>query len=342
MIWEPIEKRYNPYSIRERQMFNSSAFAIAAGVVAVGSAAAGAAVSISSADRAAKAQGSAAKKARKQEQEAFKRQQEATAQLEAELAGIQAPQWNIGADIGDAERITGYNKAQLEKLYPGATSQRELASRAITDYMRGVVPQDVQEQTMRAVAERGGAGFNLATAGAGAIPGVATSPQFDFARNLGLTSLQLQQYGMSASQDWQRLAGAFIESPLQVGQARLGFEKAASDVEMAKAEARYGARSGLANWQSQMAQGQYGRQMESIGSRLAAQQAIGTGIQSIGSATSGALMGVGSAYSQLGAAQVGGTTYGSLAAAQQAAPYAASYSQIGQNNFVPKAQAVYS
>jgi hypothetical protein len=328
MIWEPIEKRYNPYSIRERQMFNSSAFAIAAGVVAVGSAAAGAAVSISAADRAAKAQGSASKKAAKREKEALR-------QFEADLAGIQAPQWNIGADIGDAERITGYNKAQLEKLYPGATSQRELASRAITDYMRGVVPQDVQEQTMRAVAERGGAGFNIATAGAGAIPGVATSPQFDFARNLGLTSLQLQQYGMSASQDWQRLAGAFIESPLQVGQARLGFEQAAADLEMKKAAAKIGARVDFS-------QGQYGRQMESIGSRLATQQAIGTGIQSIGSATSGALMGVGSAYSQLGAAQVGGTTYGSLAAAQQAAPYAASYSQIGQNNFVPKAQAVYS
>jgi len=304
--WEPTESRYD----KRNKMFHSSAFAIAAGVVGVAGAATSAGMSMYASDRAAKAQGAAAKKTQRQEKKAFKQQQQATAQLEAELAGIQAPQWNIGADIGDAERITGYNKAQLEKLYPGATSQRELASRAITDYMRGVVPQDVQEQTMRAVAERGGAGFNLATAGAGAIPGVATSPQFDFARNLGLTSLQLQQYGMSASQDWQRLAGAFIESPLQVGQARLGFEKAASDLEMAKAEARYGARSGLANWQSQMAQGQYGRQMESIGSRLAAQQAVASGVGDISGALSGAIGGVGSAYSQLGTAKAGNQATG--------------------------------
>lgn len=321
-------------------MFHSSAFAIAAGVVGVAGAATAAGMSMSASSKAAKAQGAAAKKARRQEKKAFNQQQQATAQLEAELAGIQAPQWNIGADIGDAERITGYNQAQLEKLYPGATSQRELASRAITDYMRGVVPQDVQEQTMRAVAERGGAGFNLATAGAGAIPGVATSPQFDFARNLGLTSLQLQQYGMSASQDWQRLAGAFIESPLQVGQARLGFEKAASDLEMAKAEARFGARSGLANWQSQMASGQYGRQMESIGSRLAAQQAVASGVGDISGALSGAIGGVGSAYSQLGTARAGGTTYGSMAAAQQAAPYAGGFSQVYGMGYVPKATAV--
>lgn len=334
--WEPIENRYD----KRNRMFHSSAFAIAAGVVAVGAAATGAAVSMSAADKAAKAQGAAAKKARRQEKKAFKRQELASRQLEEELAQIQAPQWDIGADIGDAERITGYNQAQLEKLYPGAASQRELASRAITDYMRGVVPQDVQEQTMRAVAERGGAGFNLATAGAGAIPGVATSPQFDFARNLGLTSLQLQQYGMSASQDWQRLAGAFIESPLQVGQARLGFEQAAADLEMRKAQSRYGARAGLAEQQVQMAGTQYGRSMQTIGANLASQQAVASGIQDIGSATSGALMGVGSAYSQLGAAKAGGTTYGSMAAAQQAAPYAGGFSQVYGMGYVPKATAV--
>ena len=277
-------------------MFHSSAFAIAAGVVGVAGAATAAGMSMYASDKAAKAQGSAAKKAAKREKEALR-------QFEADLAAIQAPKWNIGADIRDAERITGYNKKQLEKLYPGATSQRELASRAITDYIRGVVPQDVQEQTMRAVAERGGAGFNIATAGAGAIPGVATSPQFDFARNLGLTSLQLQQYGMSASQDWQRLAGAFIESPLQVGQARLGFEQAAADVEMKKAAAKIGARVDFS-------QGQYGRQMESIGSRLAAQQSVASGVGDISGALSGAIGGVGSAYSQLGTAKAGNQATG--------------------------------
>ena len=319
-------------------MLCSSAFAIAAGVVAVGAAATGAAVSMSAADRAAKAQDAASRKAAKRERTAAQKQEEAVSQLEADLAGVQAPKWDIGADIADATRITGYNIEQLERIYPGARNQRELASMAITDYMKGIVPQDVQEQTMRMIAERGGAGFNIATAGRGM--GVQ-GPQAELARNLGLTSLQLQQTGLGMSRDWQSMAGAFIESPLAVGQARLGFEQAAADIQMAKAQTKYAGRAGLAEMGMRQAATQYGRATESIGARLAAQQAVGSGIESIGSATAGALMGVGGAYGQLGAAQAGGTTYGSLAAAQQAAPYAAGYSQIGQNNFVPKAQAVY-
>ena len=340
--WEPIETRFD----KRNKMFHSSAFAIAAGVVAVGSAAAGAAVSMSAADKAAKAQGAASKKAQRQEKKAFKRQELAARQLEEELARIQAPQWNLGADISDAERITGYNQAQLERLYPGARSQTELASAAITDYMRGVVPQDVQEQTMRAVAERGGAGFNIATAGMGAIPGVATSPQFDFARKLGLTSLQLQQYGMQASQDWQRLAGAFIESPLQVGQARLGFEQAASDLEMRKAQSRYGARAGLAEQQAQMAGTQYGRSMQTIGANLASQQAMASGIQSTGSALAGALTGVGSAYAGLGAAQAGGgvqyggQAYGAMAGAG-GATYRPQTTDTGALYYSPEKGTIY-
>ena len=277
--------------------------AIAAGVVAVGAAAAGAAVSMSAADRAAKAQGAASKKARRQEKKAFKRQEAAAAQLEGDLAQVQAPQWDLGADIGDAERITGYNEAQLEKLYPGARSQRQLASMAINDYMRGIVPKDVQEQTMRMIAERGGAGFNIATAGRGM--GVQTA-QADLARSLGLTSLQLQQTGMGMSRDWQSLAGAFIESPLQVGQARLGFEQAAADLQMQKAKAMYAARSGLAAEQVSMAGRNYGRSMQTIGANLAARQAVGQGIESIGSATAGALMGMGGGYGQLAAAATQG------------------------------------
>lgn len=278
----------------------------AAAAITVAATAAGAAVSASSADKAAKREAAASKKASRKEKKAFERQEQAAAQLEAELAGIQAPQWNVGADIADAERITGYNEAQLEKLYPGARNQRELASMAITDYMKGIVPQDVQEQTMRMIAERGGAGFNIATAGRGT--GVQ-GPQADLARSLGLTSLQLQQTGMGMSRDWQSLAGAFfIESPLQVGQARLGFEQAAADLQMQKATAMYNARAGLAGEQRQMAGRDYARDVSSIESRLAAQQAIGAGIQSTGQALGGAFMGYGMA--QAGASQAGGAGAG--------------------------------
>lgn len=289
MLWEPIENRYR----KENRIFHSSAFAIAAGVVGVAAAGASAAVSMSSSAAAAR-QASAAG------QRLTKAQKKALQQYEAALANVKAPEWNLNADIKDAEKVTGYNQAQLEQLYPGARSQRELASVAVSDYLRGQVPADVQAQTMRAIAERGGAGFNIATAGMGQ-PGVPTAPQADFARQLGLTSLNLQQAGMGLSMDWQKLAGAFIESPLQVGQARLGFEKARADIEMQKAAALYGG-------QTEVAQGAYGTSMNTIGANLASRQAMAQGIQSIGSAASGLISGVGAAYNQYSAAQNASTT----------------------------------
>ena len=204
--------------------------------------------------------------------------------------------------------------------------------------MRGVVPKDVQEQTQRMLAETGGAGFNFATAGQGM--GIQ-APQANLARSLGLTSLQLQQTGLGLSRDWQTMASAFIQSPLQVGQARLGFEQAAADIGMQKATAMYNARAGLAGEERQMAGRQYGRSVDTIESTLAARQAIASGISDIGQATSGALMGVGGAYGQLAMAQGGGVGgFGSVGQAQQAAPYASGYSKIQGMGYVPRAQAV--
>ena len=289
--------------------------ATAAAVVTVAGTAISAGMSADAAKKARAGEASAAKKMARKENEAQGSQKAAARKLQRELKGVQAPQWNLGADIADAARITGYNQTQLERLYPGARSQTELASAAISDYMRGVVPQDVQEQTMRGVAERGGAGFNIATAGIGGMPGVASRPQFDFARNLGLTSLQLQQYGMGASRDWQTLAGSFIESPLQVGQARLGFEQAATNLEMQKIQARYNARSGLAQQEMGIAQSQYGRQMQGVESRLAQQQLEAQNVQGMSQAVAGGLTGYGSAISAQNAASnvnYGGQTYGAV------------------------------
>lgn len=304
-------------------MFHSSAFAIAAGVVSVGAAAAGTAISMNASQQAARAQAGAGKKLSKQ-------QQQATEQLQRGLKKVKAPKFNVGADIADAERITGYNLSQLERIYPGAGSQRELASRAITDYMRGEIPEDVRAQTMRNVAELAGAGFQPTAQGG---PSGFQAPQGLLARNLGLTSLQLQQYGMGASMDWQRLAGAFIESPLQVGQARLGFEKAAADIEMQKAATLYGSEVNLG-------QTQYGIATENIASRLATGQALAGGIQGLGQAAAGGISGVGSALAARQAAQGMGTTYGSFASAQQAAPFAGSISQVYGMGYVPRATPV--
>jgi hypothetical protein len=66
-------------------------------------------------------------------------------------------------------------------------------------------------------------------------------------------------------------AGAFTESPLQVGQARLGYEEAAAEIQMQKAAAE----AGLV---MQSSGRQYGRAVDTIGSRLAAANALSTGI----------------------------------------------------------------
>jgi hypothetical protein len=278
-----IEDRYRLSSIRERQMHYVWA-ATAAAVVSVGATAAGTAMSYSASQKAGKAQAAASKKAARQEKKALKGQQAAAAQYEAEMGQIQAHQWNIRADIDDAERITGYNEAQLEFLYPGARSQRQLASMAISDFIQGRGPQGATEQTLRDVAQFGGAGFNIATAGKSALPGVVQTTQANLARHIGDQAVGFTKYGISALGDWTRLASAFIASPLQVGQARLGFEQAATDLAMQQATARYNARAGLAGEQKRMAGTAYERALEGAKIDLATGQQLASGITSTGQA----------------------------------------------------------
>lgn len=126
---------------------------------------------------------------------------------------------NLPNLIYAANQITRNTMKQIEGIYPGAEAQREYASNTIDQYMAGVVPQDVVDFTNRQVAERSGGSYN-ANSGAGP---AGTQIQGDFGRSLGLTSLQLQQYGMSASQSWQQLAESFTTSPIETGQLALGY-----------------------------------------------------------------------------------------------------------------------
>jgi hypothetical protein len=261
---------------KHSMMFHSSGFAIAAGVVAVGAAAGSAAISMSAADRAKKAQGAAA------------------AQFKKGLKGVEAPVYDIGAMIGDAGQISAYYRQQLEKFQPGAAALRERSveqlnqAMGVTDqYLRGEIPQDVREQTMRNIAEFGGAGFNPATAGQA---GGFQAAQALVPRQFGLTSLDLQRQGLAAvpaiqgtAQNWQQLAKAFTADPLAVGELQYRYQMGAAEVNMAKVS------------------GVYQANKENIAASYAAQQAVGQGVSDIGKATSGALMGM----SNIGAAQQG-------------------------------------
>lgn len=272
----PIEQRYN----KANYMFHSGAFVAAGTIISVGASAAGTAMSVSAADKAAKAQAAAGKKM-------DERMGSAQQRLVEQLGQIKEPQWDVARDISDARQITGYNINQLERIFPGAKGQRQIAARATESYLRGEIPKDVQDQIMRSVAEMGGAGFAPPQAGVPQVGGFQAQ-QGLLARQLGLTSLGLQQTGMALSQGWQRLAGAFIESPLQVGQARLGFEKAAADIQYNKALAE----SGMA---VDVAKGAYGTATDTIGARLATEQALASGITSTGKALGSGISGYGMA-----------------------------------------------
>ena len=288
---------------KHSQMFHSSGFAIAAGVVAVGAAAGSAAISMSAADRAKKAQGAAAGAFKKQQRKAVAGYEQGQQQVQGMIEGVQAPQYNLGAMIGDAGQISKYYRQQLETFQPGAAQQRQQATAQIgqamdvvSNYLRGDIPQDVREQIMRNVAENAGAGFNPATAGQA---GGFQAAQGQFARNLGLTSLDIQRQGLAAipsiqgtAQNWQQLARAFTAEPLDVGRLQLGYQTAGAEVGLQKAKMTSDMFSNIYNAQSGLATQIYGANKENAAASYAAQQAVGQGVSDIGKATSGALSGM--------------------------------------------------
>lgn len=112
-------------------------------------------------------------------------------------------------------QATAARLAEIERVMPGATAQRQQAGDIISSWMRGELPKDVQEQTMRSIAEFGGAGFNPAMAGRAGGFQVA---QGMVPRQFGLQSQQLQQQALNTSMSWQQLADSFTYDPLEVSQ----------------------------------------------------------------------------------------------------------------------------
>ena len=302
---------------KHSQMFHSSGFAIAAGVVAVGAAAGSAAISMSAADRAKRGQGAAAAAFKKQQREAVGKFEKGQKKVGKMIKAVEAPEYNLGAMLGDAGQISNYYQQQLEQFQPGAAQQRQQAQAqigqamdVISQYLKGEVPQDVKDQIMRNVAESAGAGFNPATAGQA---GGFQAAQGQFARNLGLTSLDIQGRGLAAmpsvqntAMNWQNLARAFRAEPLDVGRLQLGYQTAGAEVGLQKAKMTGDMFSNIYNAQSGLATQIYGANKENAAASYAAQQAVGQGVSDIGQATSGALMGYSGALGKLAAAKGGG------------------------------------
>lgn len=186
---------------KHSQMFHTSGFAIAAGVVAVGAAAGSAAISMSAADRANKAQGKAGGAYKKQLKKATSQFIEQQNQVKDAIAKIDpnlnVPEFNLQnattESINAANRITANTLKQIENIVPGSAQARGQvmqsigqwennlnqqyqnlqANQGLIDQQRGVVGSMLrgeltpvqQEQINRTIAERSGAGFNPATAG---------------------------------------------------------------------------------------------------------------------------------------------------------------------------------
>ena len=152
---------------------------------------------------------------------------------------------------------------------------------------------------------------------------------------------------MGASQSWQQLAGGFIKDPGQMMQ--LALQGRGQDIDVAQANIQNRMRQ--AEMIGQINQGQYaalmgnaeagyGVSQQGIQSTLASRQAVASGVQSIGSATSGALMGVGGAYAQMGAVQSGGQTYGAMAGAG-GATYKPQVTDTGALYYAPTKGTIY-
>jgi hypothetical protein len=107
-----------------------------------------------------------------------------------------------------APKFTQSNIDLQNKVTPGSSAQREQALQQINQYISGQIPQDVQQNIQRQVAQGLGGGFNMFSGG-------GQAPQ-NFARNIGQTSLGLSQYGLSAAPTWQQLANTMVTSPAQL------------------------------------------------------------------------------------------------------------------------------
>jgi hypothetical protein len=284
-------------------MLCSAAFAIAAGVVGVGATAAGTAISMSAADRAAKAQGAAGKKYKQQLAKATKQfskqQQELRQQVQAIDPTINIPEYNLQnatlEGIESANKVTANTLLQLEKVAPGSTQARQQVGQIIGGYLRGEVPQDVQEQITRMTAERAGAGFRPQQGMLG--PSGFQAAQGQLARNLGLTSLDIQRQGVNMAASWQQTAGSFIKDPAQM--MALGLQGRGQDIDIAQANIRNRMAQaemigqinlGQYNALTGQAQAGYGVAQQGIESTFAARNAIATGISDMGSAASSSLM----------------------------------------------------
>lgn len=173
-------------------------------------------------------------------QQAFDFQQQQYDQMSGQALGFGSALFNQASQQGldFARQGTQANINNQERVTPGSKGQRQLALNQINSYIQGQIPQDVQQNINRQVAQNLGGGFNLFNGG-GQAPNA-------FARNIGQTSVGLSQYGLSAAPTWQQLANSMVTKPevglqagLQAGATGAQLAASASGLGMQNAENQY-------------------------------------------------------------------------------------------------------
>lgn len=117
---------------------------------------------------------------------------------------------NLGNAAEQASAVNKYNFSKIQKYYnqiaPGFSQRQGELGSLVSSYAQGGIPADVQSSIQRATAQQGiQAGYGYGTQGAQQ-GGVANLT----ARNLGLTSLDLSKYGISAGMQFQSNAKALL------------------------------------------------------------------------------------------------------------------------------------
>ena len=260
-----------------------------------------------------------------------------------------------------AMQSLGQWENNLNQQYEGLQANQGLIDQqrgVVSSMLRGELTPVQQEQINRTIAERAGAGFNPATAGRTGGFQTAQAGLADQLRQSSeqriLAGMQLapgvneQQRGLAASslglsegfrglqntaQNWQQLASSFTQNVPQImglalqgrGQniqvKQYGIQNAFEQQGLLSTinQGNYAAMTG-------QAQNIYGITKDNAAANYANPMALSSTVQNVGSAASGALGGVSSAYGQLAGAQGGGYGglnnatgyYGSQAGAMQA------------------------
>ena len=135
----------------------------------------------------------------------------------ATLEAIQAANQVTANTIQQLRTIDPYQEGAVQRAYSTLEQGQNLAS----ELMREGAPESSRQAVLRQVAETGGAGFNIGTAGKGmAIP---SATQSNYARMLGQQDIDFRLKGAALGQslgntamDWRNASAGFLQSVPQM------------------------------------------------------------------------------------------------------------------------------